>query len=80
MLAAVPIAGALAVVLYVVLKRITRRASVGSLAGAVGGAAIAQLTAAHAAYAAMAWGIALLVFLRHHDNIARLARGTEPES
>lgn len=80
MLAATPIAGAVGVLLYVVLKRATRRASVGSLAGALGGAIVAQVTSPHPAYAWMAWGIAALVVVRHHDNLGRLVRGTEPES
>ena len=80
MLAAAPIAGVVAIVLYVVLKRVTKRASVGSLAGALGGAIVAPLTSPEPAIAGMAAGIAVLVFVRHHDNLARLARGTEPES
>lgn len=80
MLASVPLAGAIAIVAYVALKRISRRASVGSLAGACAGALVASLVAPHPALVWMAWGIAALVFLRHHDNVARLWRGTEPES
>lgn len=80
MLAAAPIAGIVAIALYVVLKRLTKRASVGSLAGAVGGAIVAPLTSASPEIGGMAIGIAVLVWARHHDNLVRLARGTEPES
>ena len=84
LLVLVPAAGALAAVTYLVLRKATGRASVGSLAGALVGGAVA--TAAHLWFALplplmiMAWGIAALVFLRHHDNLARLWAGTEPRS
>jgi glycerol-3-phosphate acyltransferase PlsY len=81
MLAAEPLAGALAIALYAVLKKVTRRASVGSLAGAVGGAlATAALAGWRAPAAVMAYAIAVIVWLRHGDNLVRLARGEEPES
>ncbi len=84
LLVLVPAAGALAAVTYLVLRKATGRASVGSLAGALVGGAVA--TAAYLVFALplplmiMAWGIAALVFLRHHDNLARLWAGTEPRS
>lgn len=80
-LVAEPIAGAVAIATYLVLKKTTRRASVGSLAGATLGAiAGAVLHGPTSTVAIMAWVIAVLVWLRHHDNLARLARGEEPES
>jgi glycerol-3-phosphate acyltransferase PlsY len=84
LLVLVPAAGALAAVTYLVLRKATGRASVGSLAGALVGGVVA--TAAYLVFALplplmiMAWGIAALVFLRHHDNLARLWAGTEPRS
>lgn len=84
LLVLVPAAGALAALTYLGLRKATGRASVGSLAGALVGGAVA--TAAHLWFALplplmiMAWGIAALVFLRHHDNLARLWAGTEPRS
>jgi glycerol-3-phosphate acyltransferase PlsY len=75
----VPIAGALGVITYVALKRATKRASVGSLAGALVGAIAATLVTS-GPFVVMAWVIALLIALRHVDNIQRLLRGTEPES
>lgn len=87
MLMAVPIAGALMAVTYVVLRKLTKRSSVGSLAGtAVALAATAAL--GHAApwqdppgagrtFAIMAAAITALVFVRHVGNIRRLLRGEE---
>jgi acyl phosphate:glycerol-3-phosphate acyltransferase len=76
-----PAAGLGAVVTYVALKKLTRRASVGSLAGAVVGAAVAvALEGWRAPVAAMALGIAVVVWLRHADNLVRLVRGVEPPS
>ncbi len=75
----VPLAGALGVVTYVLLKRATKRASVGSLAGAVVGA-VAATFVARDPYVWMAWAIVAIVLVRHADNLVRLAEGTEPES
>lgn len=81
MLVAQPIAGLGAIVTYLALKRATRRASVGSLAGAVVGAAIAvALEGPRSPVGAMTIAIAVVVWLRHADNLARLARGEEPPS
>jgi glycerol-3-phosphate acyltransferase PlsY len=80
----VPLAGLGAAITYLVLRKLTRRASVGSLMGAlVGGLIASLLTRFHTLpvdLMCMAWGIALLVFVRHHDNVARLIAGTEPQS
>ena len=66
--------GAAAVWLAVAI--LSRYSSLAALVGAVGAAALAAalLDPAHAAVIA---GIALLVILRHHDNIRRLVAGTE---
>ncbi|UJR81828.1 glycerol-3-phosphate 1-O-acyltransferase PlsY [Sandaracinus amylolyticus] len=81
MLVAQPIAGIAAVAGYLVLKRITRRASVGSLVGAVIGAAIVvALEGARSMVGMMTIAIAIVVWLRHADNLVRLARGEEPPS
>lgn len=81
MLVSEPIAGAAALAAYLVLKKLTRRASVGSLAGALLGAIVASLLhGPSSAVALMAIAIAALVWLRHYDNLGRLARGEEPES
>jgi len=73
-------AGLVAIATYLVAKRMTRKTSVGSLAGATVGAIVA---AALGATSPPAWGaatIALLVWVRHADNLDRLARGEEPDS
>lgn len=81
MLVAQPIAGLGAIVTYLALKRATRRASVGSLAGAVVGAAIVvALEGPRSPVGAMTIAIAIVVWLRHADNLVRLARGEEPPS
>lgn len=79
MLVLAPVGGLLGALTYVVLKRVSKRASVGSLAGAlVGGASTALLAGGPRVW--MAAAIVVLVFVRHADNLARLVRGTEPES
>jgi len=79
LLVLVPLAGLASVVTYLVAKRLSRRASVGSLLGALVGAGTTLATTA-APRTWMAGAIVLLVFVRHADNLARLAQGTEPES
>ena len=81
MLALVPWAGLAAAATYLVLKKVTRRASVGSLAGAAVGALVATaLVGWQDPRAAMTGGIVVVVALRHTSNIGRLLRGEEPPS
>lgn len=81
MIVAQPIAGIAAAATYLALKRATRRASIGSLAGALVGAGITiALEGVGSRVAAMTIGIAIVVWLRHADNLVRLARGEEPPS
>lgn len=79
LLPVVPVAGVLGTLTYVALKRLTKRASVGSLAGALVGAVAATFVTT-GPLVWMAWVIAVLIVLRHVDNLGRLLRGTEPES
>lgn len=79
MLVLAPLGGVAAVLTYVIAKRLSKRASVGSLLGASLGALVASFTV-EAPRIAMAWTIVVLVCVRHADNLARLANGTEPES
>jgi glycerol-3-phosphate acyltransferase PlsY len=77
-------AGLTAVATYLIAKRASRKVSVGSLAGATVGAIVAivgALTWDVGGYAAAmgACAIALLVWIRHADNVARLRRGEEPD-
>lgn len=79
LLALVPVAGLAAALTYLVGKRASRRASVGSLLGALVGSGVTfALVGPPRTW--MSLSIVALVFARHHDNLARLARGTEPES
>ncbi|MEO0325989.1 MAG: glycerol-3-phosphate acyltransferase [Myxococcota bacterium] len=79
LLAAVPLAGFAAALTFLLVKRFTRRASAGSLAGvAVGFVATAALTGGAPASLALAGGLAALVVARHRANIGRLLRGEEP--
>jgi glycerol-3-phosphate acyltransferase PlsY len=79
LLVLVPFAGAASIVTYLVGKRASRRASVGSLLGALAGAATTfALLSGPRTW--MSGAIVVLVFVRHADNLARLAKGTEPES
>lgn len=80
MLALVPAAGAGAAIAYVALKRASRRASVGSLAGAATGAAISLAILGDRPRTWMAVAILAVVVLRHAGNIGRLLRGEEPPS
>lgn len=79
LLAIVPVAGLAAAATYLVMKRVSRRASVGSLLGALAGAGT-TFAVRTAPITWMSVAIVVLVFLRHGDNLLRLARGTEPES
>lgn len=92
-LAARPVAGLLAAATYLALSRATKRASVGSLGGAlVAAASCAALDGLDAARAdapggawpwartAMAGVVLALVVAAHAPNLRRLARGEEPET
>lgn len=82
LLALVPVAGALAALAFLLVRKLTRRASAGSLAGAAIGAlaslGLAWVGLAGAAAAAVSVAIFALVVWRHRDNLARLRDGTEP--
>jgi len=80
LLAVVPWAGATAALVFVVLKKATRRASVGSLGGALSGALLTLGLEGPGVLSAMAGAIFLIVLLRHVDNLGRLLRGEEPPS
>ena len=81
MLAALPLAGACALVVYLVLKRVTRRASVGSLAGSVAALTATLFWMPPPSWLSLLASILLvLIWLRHRDNLGRLLRGVEPPS
>lgn len=81
LLAVTPPAGAVAAALYIALKKLTRRASVGSLSGGAGALVVAVLLdGPRAPSTAMAAALFGLLLWRHRDNLRRLARGEEPPS
>ncbi len=86
MLGLAPWAGVAAIAAYLIGKKWSGRASVGSLAGSfvgllacVGAAWVRELPLV-APSCAMAAGLLALVVWRHTDNIQRLWRGEEPRS
>lgn len=81
LLVAAPPAGLAAAATYVVLKKVTKRASVGSIGGAlVGAGATLALHGPASPRSWMAIAILGLVLYRHRENIVRLAHGQEPPS
>ena len=72
-----PVATLVACGLFLVIVRVTRYISLGSLAATVALPPAAWLTGAPAAVVATAGGIAGLIVFRHRANIGRLRAGTE---
>lgn len=77
LLAALPPIGALTLLTFVVAKRWTRLASVGSLAAATVGAVLTLVVDGGEWPVLLATGLWFLVVLRHWGNIVRLLRGEE---
>ncbi len=73
-----PAATALAGLLFVAVVRITRKVSTGSLTASVLLAPAVWLMTDSGIYAFCALGMAVMIFVRHRGNIARLRAGTEP--
>ncbi len=81
LLVLVPPAGVAAAGTYVVLKKLTKRASVGSIGGALVGAGTTWVLLGPASPRSwMATALLALVLVRHADNLGRLVRGEEPPS
>lgn len=81
LLALVPPAGLAAAGTYVALKKLSGRASVGSIGGALVGAGCTLALLGPASPRALMAGTLLgIVLVRHRDNLVRLARGQEPPS
>ena len=72
-----PAATAIAGGMFIILTGLTRRVSVGSLAAAAVLPAAVWLTTASVTLSGCALLAALLIFLRHADNIGRLFQGRE---
>ncbi len=81
LLGAVPIVGAFVAVTYVLAKKLTNRASVGSLAGSVVGVgASGWLDGWRTWPFALVTALAVLLIWRHRMNIVRLVQRQEPKS
>jgi glycerol-3-phosphate acyltransferase PlsY len=78
LLAALPPIGAAAIATFVVVKKLSRRASVASLSAATLAAGLAMALDGRQWPIQLAVGLWLIVTLRHLDNIGRLLRGEEP--
>ena len=72
-----PIPGVVAAVVWAMVAKLTRRASVASLLVAVGIPAGAAVAGAPGVEIAVLVAMGVLVVVRHADNIGRLLRGTE---
>jgi glycerol-3-phosphate acyltransferase PlsY len=68
-----------ALILFTVMLFVARRVSVGSLSGAVALPIAIWFTTRSGAMTAAALLTALLLFMRHRENLKRLMAGTEPE-
>ena len=80
LLSAVPLAGALAVLSFVIVKRITGHASVGSLTACIVAPITTWWTHASLPWTAVVLALVSLVVIRHHSNIRRLLNGREIKS
>jgi glycerol-3-phosphate acyltransferase PlsY len=73
-----PIAVLAGLGMFIILVTMTRRASVGSLGGAATLIPAVWLTTFEPSFTLSATLTAVLIFLRHKDNIERLLQGREP--
>lgn len=81
LLAITPWAGLAAATSFVVVKKLTKRASVGSLtASAVAVPIVGVLDGWQSTPLVLAAALFVLIVWRHRENIVRLARGEEPPS
>jgi glycerol-3-phosphate acyltransferase PlsY len=78
MLAAWWPAGALCCLTWLIVAAIFRMSSLATLAAAALAALFVYLTDGPRAFLWMALFLAVLIFLRHHENIGRLLKGAEP--
>ena len=70
-------AGLAFALVWLAMLALSRRSSVGGLSGAIA-APIAAAVGGHSSAVLALLGMALMVVLKHRDNIARLIEGTEP--
>ena len=75
-LALAPLTGVIACLVWLLVAFASRYSSLAALV-AIGSSPISAWLLYDPARAALALGLAVLIFLRHHENIARLAAGRE---
>jgi glycerol-3-phosphate acyltransferase PlsY len=73
-----PLAVFLALILFGAVVKVTRRVSAGSLAATAFLSPAVGLITGSAIFSVCALLIAVMIFIRHRDNIKRLLSGTEP--
>jgi glycerol-3-phosphate acyltransferase PlsY len=73
-----PLPSLVLALLWAVVAGLTRRASLGSIAFAIGLPVSAAIAGAGRAEVAALAAVGVLVIVRHHENIVRLVRGDEP--
>jgi len=78
LLAALPPIGAVTLLTFVVMKKLSRRASVASLSAASLAAALTMAFDGRQWPIQLAVGLWMIVAFRHSENIVRLLRGEEP--
>ena len=78
LLAALPPIGGATLLTFVVVKKLSRRASVASMSAATIAAALTMAVDGRQWPIQLAVGLWIIVVLRHSENIARLLRGEEP--
>ena len=74
-----PMAGTVSMLVFILLICLTSRVSVGSLAAAAALPLAVWKTTQSAIFTGCAIGVALVVFIRHKENIVRLIVGKEPD-
>jgi glycerol-3-phosphate acyltransferase PlsY len=80
LLGALPSVGVATLLTFVLVKKLSKRASVASLSAATVAAALTLAFDGREWPIRLAVGLWIIVVLRHADNIARLLRGEEPPS
>ena len=76
LLALTPLAGALGCLVWLLVAALSRYSSLAALV-AIASSPVSALLLYDPPRAALALGLTVLVFIRHHENIARLLAGTE---
>jgi glycerol-3-phosphate acyltransferase PlsY len=81
LLAGLPLVGAACGALWILTAIVFRYSSLGALVAAAGAPVIAYITSPGGWQAPVAFCtlLAVLIYIRHHQNIARLIAGTEPK-